>query len=282
MELPEVGSHCTVSSCNRLDFLPFECDACHKIFCKDHQTYNEHNCTEGLDKNVVVPTCPLCNQPVPVARGDDPNIKVNQHIQQECRSDKANKLYTNKCSFPGCKKKELVPVTCNNCRQNFCLKHRLETNHNCQGPQRSRGRPASNKANPSRSSGAVRSKPSASRNPQSTSLSQIGADLHKERLQRQQQQQRQQQPHSSQSNSHLSEDEALRRAIAASMSDQPSSSSAGPSPRPPQEHTTQPNTDEDEALARAIAASLNEQPQPKPKSKPPQPPQRQDSNCLIS
>ncbi len=40
------------------------------------------------------------------------------------------------------------------------------------------------------------------------------------------------------------------------MSDQPSSSSAGPSPRLPQEHTTQPNTDEDEALARAIAGII--------------------------
>lgn len=39
-----------------------------------------------------VPTCPLCNQPVPTARGEDPNIKVNQHIQQDCRSDKAKKV----------------------------------------------------------------------------------------------------------------------------------------------------------------------------------------------
>ena len=94
----------------------------------------------------------------------------------------------------------------------------------------------------------------------------------------------------------MSEDEALRRAIAASLSDQPQSASAA-QPQRTQDHTHQPNCDEDEALARAIAgnhslynknvvhlqcnyisnlerlyvtftaASLNEEP-PKPKSKP--------------
>jgi len=27
-----------------------------------------------------------------------------------------------------------VAVTCNTCRKNFCLKHRFETDHECQGP----------------------------------------------------------------------------------------------------------------------------------------------------
>lgn len=29
---------------------------------------------------------------------------------------------------------QLVAVTCNTCRKNFCLKHRFETDHECQGP----------------------------------------------------------------------------------------------------------------------------------------------------
>ena len=29
---------------------------------------------------------------------------------------------------------QLVPVTCSTCRKNFCLKHRFETDHDCQGP----------------------------------------------------------------------------------------------------------------------------------------------------
>ena len=65
----------------------------------DHKTYEQHNCQEGYTKvnlytrskicnflpdglfciqDMKVPVCPLCNQPVPVSRGEDPNIKVNE------------------------------------------------------------------------------------------------------------------------------------------------------------------------------------------------------------
>ncbi len=86
-----------------------------------------------------------------------PCSQVNQHIQQDCQSDKAKKTYTNRCSFPGCRKKEvctplpdsgnggvldllfsflprqLVRVTCSTCHKNYCLKHRFETDHTCEG-----------------------------------------------------------------------------------------------------------------------------------------------------
>ena len=43
-------------------------------------------------------------------------------------------VYTNECAMPRCKKKEVVPFTCNICQKNFCIKHRFETDHNCEGP----------------------------------------------------------------------------------------------------------------------------------------------------
>ena len=43
------------------------------------------------------------------------------------------KVYTNRCAKKGCKKKELLPMTCENCRQNFCIRHRHETDHDCAG-----------------------------------------------------------------------------------------------------------------------------------------------------
>ena len=86
------------------------------ICSKDHKTYAQHSCEEGyvkvrqrnfslhsyiaslvprpshpvnvtlllrmfailmlLFQDVKVPVCPLCSQPVPVNRGEDPNIKV--------------------------------------------------------------------------------------------------------------------------------------------------------------------------------------------------------------
>ena len=64
-----------------------------------------------LFQDVKVPVCPLCSQPVPVNRGEDPNIKVindletctcavitvfycqvDEHIQKDCQSDKAKKV----------------------------------------------------------------------------------------------------------------------------------------------------------------------------------------------
>ncbi len=36
-----------------------------------------------------VPVCPLCNIPIPVKRGEPPDIKVGQHIDTDCQSDPA-------------------------------------------------------------------------------------------------------------------------------------------------------------------------------------------------
>ena len=48
----------------------------------------------------------------------------------------------------GCKTKELVKITCDNCRLTFCLKHRHESDHECAGRSQggSRSSPAANKA----------------------------------------------------------------------------------------------------------------------------------------
>ena len=36
-----------------------------------------------------MPVCPLCNIPIPVKRGEPPDIKVGQHIDTDCQSDPA-------------------------------------------------------------------------------------------------------------------------------------------------------------------------------------------------
>ena len=43
-------------------------------------------------QNITVPVCPLCNQPVPTKRGSDPNVSVDEHIANDCQSDKAKKV----------------------------------------------------------------------------------------------------------------------------------------------------------------------------------------------
>ncbi|XP_076865348.1 AN1-type zinc finger protein 2A isoform X2 [Brachyhypopomus gauderio] len=134
MEFPDLGEHCSEKSCKRLDFLPMRCDACEQIYCKDHITYVSHKCTSSYKKDVQVPVCPLCNTPIPVKRGEMPDIKVGEHIDRDCKADPAQrkrKIFTNKCSKGGCKQKEMIQVTCDQCHLNYCLKHRNPLDHDC-------------------------------------------------------------------------------------------------------------------------------------------------------
>jgi len=138
MELPHLGKHCKEPSCQQLDFLPMNCDCCGKLFCGDHITYSSHSCTESYKKDNKIPVCPLCNLPCPVRKGELADTVVSRHIESDCQSDPARerrKVYTNRCSKKGCKVKELIPVQCESCRLNFCLKHRHEQDHTCQGFQ---------------------------------------------------------------------------------------------------------------------------------------------------
>lgn len=251
MEFPHLGANCNLATCKQLDFLPLKCDACSKLFCKEHIKYTDHSCENSYKKDFQVPVCPLCNKPVPVPRGEQPDIKVGEHIDRDCQSDPAvakRKAFLNRCSLKGCKQKELVPVRCDACRQNFCLKHRHEQDHNCSAIVPGSGvgskTRASVKAGEAAAARAVKASSSKGQTkPQQTALSSIGRDLDRSRRERQQQSHiPQPMPPSA-----MSEDEALALAIQASLQDQ----SRDKFPSPPQ--TSQ--EDEDQALARAMAES---------------------------
>lgn len=136
MELPHIGQHCSKKDCNKLDFLPIECDACKQLFCDDHFRYSNHQCQKAYQKDNQVPVCPLCNIPIPVQKGMQPDYVVGNHIDADCQSDPAKsrrKVFTNRCSYKKCKTKEVIPVICNECSLNFCLKHRHTVDHQCEG-----------------------------------------------------------------------------------------------------------------------------------------------------
>ncbi|XP_067626213.1 AN1-type zinc finger protein 2A [Eurosta solidaginis] len=132
MEFPHLGQHCNEATCNRLDFLPFKCDSCNEVFCSTHFNYDKHSCVGPRRQDMQVPICPLCGEPVPTAPGVEPDLTVGRHIDQQCKSD-TKKIYTNRCSYKNCKKKELIPVTCKECKRNYCLRHRHTTDHDCKG-----------------------------------------------------------------------------------------------------------------------------------------------------
>ncbi|XP_075687528.1 AN1-type zinc finger protein 2A [Rhinoderma darwinii] len=134
MELPDLGKHCSEVTCKQLDFLPMTCDACQDVFCKDHITYDQHKCSSAYKKDVQVPVCPLCGAPVPVRRGELADVAVGQHIDRNCSSDSSTgkqKVFTNRCCKPGCKRKELMKIECHRCHSNFCLSHRHPSDHDC-------------------------------------------------------------------------------------------------------------------------------------------------------
>ncbi|CAJ0582054.1 unnamed protein product, partial [Mesorhabditis spiculigera] len=130
-EFPTLGRHCGVDLCNQLDFLPIKCDSCSDTFCITHFSYDNHGCAGLHKKNVQVPVCPMCSQPVPCPKGSSIDALVDQHINNNCPATKKKRIFKNQCTKTGCKKRELVPFTCSTCRQNFCVSHRHEVDHDC-------------------------------------------------------------------------------------------------------------------------------------------------------
>ncbi|EPY79416.1 AN1-type zinc finger protein 2B isoform 1 [Camelus ferus] len=158
MEFPDLGAHCSEPSCQRLDFLPLKCDACSGIFCADHVAYAQHHCGSAYQKDIQVPVCPLCNVPVPVARGEPPDRAVGEHIDRDCRSDPAQqkrKIFTNKCERSGCRQREMMKLTCERCTRNFCIKHRHPLDHDCSGEGHQTSRAGATTQSPSRTAPPV-------------------------------------------------------------------------------------------------------------------------------
>nr|XP_023510859.1 AN1-type zinc finger protein 2A isoform X2 [Equus caballus] len=133
MEFPDLGKHCSEKTCNQLDFLPLKCDACKQDFCKDHFTYTAHKCPYAFKKDVQVPVCPLCNNPIPIKKGEIPDVVVGEHIDRDCKSHpgRREKIFTYRCSKEGCRRKEMLRVACDQCHGNFCIQHRHPLDHSC-------------------------------------------------------------------------------------------------------------------------------------------------------
>ncbi|XP_073855155.1 AN1-type zinc finger protein 1 isoform X3 [Macaca fascicularis] len=95
----DIGQHCQVEHCRRRDFLPFVCDDCSGIFCLEHRSRESHGCPEVT----------VINE----------RLKTDQHTSYPC-------------SFKDCAERELVAVICPHCEKNFCLRHRHQSDHECE------------------------------------------------------------------------------------------------------------------------------------------------------
>ena len=101
-DLSSIGTHCHIKECNRLDFLPIKCTLCLNFYCKEHFSIVAHNCE-----------------------------KYDADDQKRTVSISSEVTFYN-CSFEQCAQREMVPVVCDYCKLNYCMKHRMpEVDHKC-------------------------------------------------------------------------------------------------------------------------------------------------------
>jgi predicted nucleic acid binding AN1-type Zn finger protein len=123
-----VGKHCEYEYCNQLDFLPFHCQSCKKTFCLDHRTETAHKCANAG----------AWAERRRQAQLAQPSIGAGKMLRDHV-SEKS-------CASPSCKTTvgtSLTPgVHCSTCNRDYCLKHRLQEDHDCKNLVPIGGRPA--------------------------------------------------------------------------------------------------------------------------------------------
>lgn len=92
-----IGMHCSIKDCNKLDFLPFECEGCSQVFCLEHKSRTVHDCSNtNFESKTVV-------------------VNKQKHT----------------CSYQDCEANQLIPIVCSLCQKLYCLEHRLPEDHLC-------------------------------------------------------------------------------------------------------------------------------------------------------
>ncbi|CAM8959235.1 unnamed protein product [Rhodiola kirilowii] len=131
---PELGRHCQRSDCRQLDFLPFKCDGCHKVFCLEHRVQESHSCPKAGQNSRKVVVCEVCSTSIEITGQvghDEKEILIMQHTKSGKCDPKLKKKAT--CGVKRCK--EFLTYsnssTCKICEMKVCLKHRFPGDHVC-------------------------------------------------------------------------------------------------------------------------------------------------------
>ncbi|KAJ0043904.1 hypothetical protein Pint_17906 [Pistacia integerrima] len=138
-QFPDLGKHCSLPDCKQIDFLPFTCDCCNKVFCLEHRSYNQHQCPKAENRDVTVVICPLCAKGVRLKSDQDPHITWEYHVNTDCDPSNYDKVTKKKkCPVRGCREVLVFSNTikCRDCTLDHCLKHRFGPDHNCPGPKK--------------------------------------------------------------------------------------------------------------------------------------------------
>ncbi|XP_041006203.1 zinc finger AN1 domain-containing stress-associated protein 12 isoform X1 [Juglans microcarpa x Juglans regia] len=138
---PDLGQHCQHPDCHQLDFLPFKCDGCRKVFCLDHRSYKKHECPKSDHNSRKVVVCENCSMSIETTGqdGEDEKVMLERHEKSgSCDPKKKNKPT---CPVRRCK--EILTFsntnTCKICQVKVCLKHRFPVDHACKQARASSG-----------------------------------------------------------------------------------------------------------------------------------------------
>ncbi|GKD69012.1 zinc finger AN1 domain-containing stress-associated protein 12 [Tanacetum coccineum] len=133
---PDLGKHCQLSDCKQLDFLPFKCDGCEKVFCVEHRSYKSHECSNSDHNSRKVLVCETCSMSMEIPRNskggkEEIALILAKHEKSGDCDPKKKKKPT--CGVRRCKEILTFSNTssCKSCQIKFCLKHRFQSDHDC-------------------------------------------------------------------------------------------------------------------------------------------------------
>ena len=135
-QLLAVGQQCSHASCLLIDFLPFKCQHCDQPYCQEHFLAKDHQCPsyDESKHNRIAPRCtslvyhlgfdtniskkgPLCNEPVAIPPGQDPNVRMDVHLTKECTvmTGRRKQKSVPVCEKVRCTKTLYQPIRCDVC-----------------------------------------------------------------------------------------------------------------------------------------------------------------------
>lgn len=112
--LLEIGNRCQHPGCGVCDFLPFTCKGCKQKFCLDHYKRVDHTCTAAP---------PI---PPPGAAWWSPDVVAPDVAAP---AEKPKKKKAKRCVE--CRKKQVIPMRCDDCGACVCPSHRFGPDHCC-------------------------------------------------------------------------------------------------------------------------------------------------------
>ncbi|WFD18122.1 hypothetical protein MCAP1_000334 [Malassezia caprae] len=113
-----IGAPCF--HCKREDFLPLRCLACERLFCAEHFGQDAHACPQPA-RDVLVPLCPLCEEPPRGWRRDMPADELSTLMESHWTAPSLDRggcralvsqcgSSSRRCCVSRCQATVLVPV----------------------------------------------------------------------------------------------------------------------------------------------------------------------------